>query len=55
MARFVESTDEPAYYMCMASVDATPQDLATDAGQRWNIECCFESAKQEADLDEYYA
>jgi len=51
--RSIESPDEVAYYMCLAPADATPQDLAVAAGQRWNIECCFESAKQETGLDEY--
>ena len=51
--RSVESPDELAYYMCLATGDTTPQDLAIAAGQRWNIECCFEATKQETGLDEY--
>ena len=51
--RSVESPDELAYYMCLAPGDAMPQDLAIAAGQRWNIECCFEVTKQETGLDEY--
>lgn len=51
--RNVESPGELAYYMCFAPGDATPQDLAIAAGQRWNIECCFEATKQETGLDEY--
>jgi SRSO17 transposase len=39
--------------MRLAPADATPQDLAIAAGQRWNIESCFEAAKQETGLDEY--
>ena len=51
--RSVDSPDEIAYYMCLAPANATAQDLAIAAGQRWNIECCFESTKQETGLDEY--
>ena len=51
--RSVDLPDEIAYYMCLAPGDTTPQDLAIAAGQRWNIECCFEAAKQETGLDEY--
>jgi len=52
------SVTEPykyAYYLCLAPADATPNDLAVAAGQRWAIECCFETAKQETGLDEYEA
>ena len=51
--RSIEKPDEIAYYFCLAPVDATPADLAVAAGQRWAIECCFETAKQETGLDEY--
>jgi SRSO17 transposase len=51
--RSVDSPDEFAYYMCLTPAGATAQDLAIAAGQRWNIECCFEAAKQETGLDEY--
>jgi len=51
--RSVDSPDKIAYYMCLAPADATAQDLAIAAGQRWNIECCFEATKQETGLDEY--
>jgi len=51
--RSVDSPEELAYYMCLAPAEATPQDLAISAGQRWNIECCFETTKQETGLDEY--
>ena len=44
---------EYAYYLCAAPPDATLQNLAIAAGQRWEIECCFESAKQETGLDDY--
>lgn len=46
-------TQELAYYLCAAPRKATAQDLAIAAGQRWAIEVCFETAKQETGLDEY--
>ena len=51
--RSIEKADELAYYFCLAPGDATETDLAVAAGQRWAIECCFETAKQETGLDEY--
>jgi SRSO17 transposase len=54
--RHVE-TGERAYYLCCAKPEARPKarprDLARAAGRRWAIEVCFESAKQQAGLDEY--
>ena len=49
----IEKPEELAYYLCLTPVEATLDDLVKAAGQRWNIECCFESAKQETGLDEY--
>lgn len=51
--RSIEKPDELAYYLCLAPAAATLEDLVKAAGQRWNIECCFETAKQETGLDEY--
>ena len=51
--RSVTKPDEIAYYLCLAPANATPSDLADAAGQRWAVECCFETAKQETGLDEY--
>lgn len=51
--RSVESPEDFSYYLCLSPADATPQDIAIAAGQRWNIESCFEAAKQETGLDEY--
>ncbi len=51
--RSVEDPTDRAYYLCAAPPDATAQDLAVAAGQRWAIETCFQTAKQEAGLDEY--
>ena len=45
-------TGEHAYYFCTAPPGATARDLAIAAGQRWAIETCFESCKQETGLDE---
>ena len=51
--RSVEDPTDRAYYLCAVPPDATAQDLAVAAGQRWAIETCFQTAKQEAGLDEY--
>jgi SRSO17 transposase len=51
--RSVEKPEERAYYFCLAPKAATVRELVVAAGGRWNIECCFEAAKQETGLDEY--
>ena len=51
--RSVEKPDEYSYYFCYAPGNTPTQKLAEAAGKRWNIECCFETAKQETGLDEY--
>lgn len=51
--RSVGNPEEVAYYFCLAPAKAKLGDLASAAGQRWGIECCFEAAKQESGLDEY--
>ncbi len=51
--RQIDDPHRRAYYLCAAPPEATAQDLAIAAGQRWSIECCFESAKQETGLDDY--
>lgn len=51
--RGVDEKQERAYYLCQAPAEASAQDLAVAAGQRWAIETCFEAAKQEAGLDDY--
>ena len=48
-----ENQAEYAYYFCYAPEGTTTKELAEAAGKRWNIECCFETAKQETGLDEY--
>jgi SRSO17 transposase len=47
------TTHELAYYFCTAPPETTAAELVIAAGQRWAIETCFESAKQETGLDEY--
>lgn len=51
--RGLDDPQEHAFYFCAAPPQATAHDLAIAAGQRWAIECCFESAKQETGLDNY--
>jgi SRSO17 transposase len=51
--RNIEDATERAYYLCTALPEVTVPDLAIAAGQRWAIECCFESGKQETGLDDY--
>ena len=51
--RQIDDPHQRAYYLCAAPPEATAQDMAIAAGQRWSIECCFESAKQETGLDDY--
>lgn len=51
--RSVTDPDDRAYYLCAAPPEVTPQELAIAAGQRWAIETCIQTAKQEAGLDEY--
>ena len=51
--RSVEDPTQRAYDLCLAPPESTRQDLAVAAGQRWGIESCFETAKQETGLDEY--
>lgn len=51
--RNVTDPDDRAYYLCAATPDAGGHDLAIAAGQRWAIETCFQTAKQETGLDEY--
>ena len=53
LRRSVEKPEELAYCLCLAPAKSTLQELARTAGQRWNIECCFEAAKQETGRDEY--
>lgn len=51
--RSIANPEDYAYYFCYAPGGTSTEDLAKAAGKRWNIECCFETAKQETGLDEY--
>lgn len=51
--RSVSNSEEYAYYFCYAHEDTLTEVLAEASGKLWNIECCFETAKQETGLDEY--
>lgn len=44
---------EYSYFYCLAPENVTIEELAIASGKRWNIECCFETAKQEVGLDKY--
>jgi SRSO17 transposase len=53
LRRSLNQSRKLSYYLCLAPLEAGLADLARAAGRRWNIECCFETAKQETGLDEY--
>ncbi|WP_432489554.1 IS701 family transposase [Kineococcus sp. SYSU DK018] len=53
LARRSLATGELAYYICYGPRGASLADLARVAGSRWNIEECFQQAKNEAGLDHY--
>lgn len=42
-----------AFYFYHAAKDISLDELVSAADQRWNIESCFEYAKQEVGFDEY--
>ena len=45
--------EDIAYYFCHALAGVELEELVNAAGQRWQVESCFEEAKQEVGLDEY--
>lgn len=45
--------EDVVYYFCYSHDNISLEELASGAGKRWNIECCFETARQETGLDEY--
>lgn len=52
--RSIEEKPEYAYYLCYAPTGKdTLETLVRVAGQRWQIEQCFETAKGECGLDHY--
>ena len=51
--RGINDKEDMAYYLCHTPVGVELMELVKAAGQRWQIESCFEEAKQEVGLDEY--
>ena len=51
--RNISEKKDLAYYFCHALAGVKLEELVNAAGQRWQIESCFEEAKQEVGLDEY--
>ncbi|MGM9333837.1 IS701 family transposase [Streptomyces murinus] len=51
--RSVSRPEEISYYIAYCPAGATLDDLIRVAGNRWAIEECFQSAKQECGLDDY--
>ncbi|MCX8567272.1 MAG: SRSO17 transposase [Glomeribacter sp. 1016415] len=51
--RSVREPSEIAYYRVYAPASASLKEIVEAAGQRWTIECVFESAKGEVGLDQY--
>lgn len=51
--RGINDKEDMAYYLCHAPAGVELGELVKAAGQRWQIESCFEEAKQEVGLDEY--
>ena len=48
-----KDTKNMAFYFYHAAKDISLDEIVSAADQRWNIESCFEYAKQEVGLDEY--
>ncbi|MFI1184648.1 IS701 family transposase [Streptomyces sp. NPDC020799] len=51
--RSISKPDEIAYYLAYAPRETTVADLVRIAGMRWQIEECFQAAKNECGLDQY--
>jgi SRSO17 transposase len=51
--RSISKPDEIAYYLAYAPPETTVADLVRVAGTRWQIEECFQAAKNECGLDQY--
>lgn len=51
--RGINNKKDMSYYFCHAPAGVGLGELVKAAGQRWQIESCFEEAKQEVGLDEY--
>ncbi len=53
MRRNIADPTEYAYYLDYGPKKTLVQELICIAGSRWQIEDCFEAAKEEVGLDEY--
>jgi len=51
--RSLTNPPEIAYYVCYGPVGTRLRDLARVAGARWQVEECFQAAKNECGLDHY--
>jgi len=51
--RSLSKPDEIAYYLAYAPRQTAVADLVRVAGMRWQIEECFQAAKNECGLDQY--
>ncbi|WUF06142.1 IS701 family transposase [Streptomyces sp. NBC_00487] len=51
--RSLRKPDEIAYFLAYAPLETTVAELVRVAGMRWQIEECFQAAKNECGLDEY--
>ncbi|MFE2111737.1 IS701 family transposase, partial [Kitasatospora sp. NPDC059463] len=51
--RSLSRPDEIAYFLAYAPPETTVAELARVAGMRWQIEECFQAAKNECGLDQY--
>ena len=51
--RSIKDSGEFSYYHAFGKKEATLEELVKVAGQRWPIEECFETAKNETGLDQY--
>jgi SRSO17 transposase len=51
--RSLTDPTEIAYYVCYGPVGTRLRDLAQVAGARWQVEECFQAAKNECGLDHY--
>jgi SRSO17 transposase len=53
LTRNAKDERELAYYLCCAPAGTTDDELIRVAGSRWAVEECFQTAKNEAGLDQY--
>jgi len=53
LTRNAKGERELAYYLCCAPAGTADDELIRVAGSRWAVEECFQTAKNEAGLDQY--